>query len=185
MPTRMLAAEELRREFDAAFAAPPRARDDTLEPLLLIAVTPDRRVALRMAGLGGVHVCPPIVRLPGGVSPQLGVVGLRGRLAAAFCLPAALGLEPPARPGRWIALLSDDRSIGFVFHALEGHMLAGRGQIRRANRANDPMHGDAPRAADALHADTVVELDSGLVPLVELDALAAPLRAAAADRVLS
>lgn len=161
-------AEELRREFDAAFAAPPLERDETLEPLLLIEVTPGRRAALRIAELGGLHVCPPIVRLPGGAPPQLGVVGLRGKLAVAFGLPEATGVEPPARPGRWIALWGGDRAIGFVFHALEGHVLASRGRIRRTDRGGDAARAEAP-------ADTVVELERGLVPLIELGELAAPL----------
>jgi chemotaxis signal transduction protein len=159
-------ADELRREFDAVFAAPALTRDVATEALVLLRADADTLVAVRAAELGGIHVCPPIQWLPGGTPAQLGVTGVRGTLTLVLSLCAALGRPPAAAPGRLLALASGDRSVGFAFAGLAGYHQIAQGSARR---------GAIP---DTGPLDEVVELDQTAYPIVSIAAL---LRAAKLD----
>jgi chemotaxis signal transduction protein len=160
-------AATLRREFDAAFAEPPPGRAERSEALLIVRAAPDWPVALRVAELGGLFPCPPVLRLPGAPRAQLGIVGLRGRLTVALCLAAALGRDPAALPGRWLALWAADRSIGFVFAALDGYVRATPAQLSPAGAGGDAASPAAPE---------LVQLDGAPLPLVSTAALIAKVR---------
>jgi chemotaxis signal transduction protein len=159
-------AADLRREFDAEFAAPPRGLAEQTEALLVVQVGKGWRVALRVAELGGIHECPPILSLPGGNAEQLGIVGLRGRLTVALSLAVAVGRERTSEPGRWLALWSGDHAVGFVIPALDGYVRVARERIRRCSAG----------PADAVSFDELAELDGGTYPVVNLTALIAKVR---------
>lgn len=160
-------AADLRRDFDAQFAAPPRALAEQTEALLVVQVSKGWRAALRVAELGGIYECPPILHLPGGTAEQVGVVGLRGKLTVAFSLAAALGRERGADPNRWLVLWSGDRSVGFVIPAFDGYVRISRERIRRGGADG----------SDAVSVEELAELDGGTCPVVNLAALIANFRA--------
>jgi chemotaxis signal transduction protein len=159
-------AADLRREFDAEFAAPPRGVAEQTEALLVVQVSKDWRVALRVAELGGVYECPPILSLPGGIPEQIGIVGLRGKLTVALSLAVALGRARTSEPGRWLVLWSGDRTVGFVIPALGGYARVARARIHRCSADG----------GDAVSFDELAELDSGTYPVVNIAALIAKLR---------
>lgn len=123
-------AAALKRDFDAAFAAPAVERDEQIEALVVLRVDAELAIAMRVTELAGLYECPPVQRLPGGPSTQLGVAGLRGNLTLILSLGAVLGRGQVA-PGKWLALCRADRSVGFAFEALEGYVQLPASRIRR------------------------------------------------------
>jgi purine-binding chemotaxis protein CheW len=165
-------AADLRAEFDAQFAAAPSPHAAQTESLLVVQVGHGWRAALRVAELGGIYECPPILQLPGGPPGQVGIVGLRGKLTVVFSLAAALGRERAAAPGRWLALWSGDLSVGFVIPAVEGYVRIERERIRRRGAGD----------GGTVSVEELAEVDGGTYPVVNLAALIAKLRAQRATR---
>jgi chemotaxis signal transduction protein len=162
-------AAQLRAEFDAAFAAEPVQQVAQPTAIVLVRIADDWRVALRTAQLGGLHACPPLLRLPGGRGSQLGIVGLRGSLVVAHGLGQALGSAAPQRGG-WLALCGADRALGFVFEALDGYFTIAHEHLHAAGADADCDDGTAG-------ATGWIRLDSGAYPLIDLDQLLARVRA--------
>jgi chemotaxis signal transduction protein len=168
-------AADLRREFDAVFAAPPRVVSEQTEALLVVQVSQGWRAALRLAEVGGIYECPPILRVPGGAAEQVGIVGLRGKLTVVFSLAAVLGRKRGVEPNRWLALWSGDRSVGFVIAEFDGYARVARERIRR--RGVDGV--------DTTSMEELAELEGGTYPVVNMSALIAKLRAQRNDLAVS
>jgi purine-binding chemotaxis protein CheW len=96
--------DELRTAFDESFAVPARSQDLDQEDMLAIAVG-SHRYAVRVSELAGVNAVRKIVPLPNAPMGLLGVVGIRGRLVAAYRLGDLLGAGsltmggPPGQAG--------------------------------------------------------------------------------------
>ena len=148
-----LDAVRLRAEFDATFALPPVIRETAAVQLMLIRVTPDSTAALRVTQLGGLHKCPPLLRLPGAPATQLGIAGIRGKLVVVSSLAVALG-HATATAGAWLAITAVDHSVGFAFDAIERQV-----QVPHAPAGT-----------------TAIRIDDHSYPLIDIAALVAHAR---------
>ncbi|WP_438010991.1 chemotaxis protein CheW [Sorangium sp. So ce321] len=115
---------ELRRAFDASFAAPAEARPE--EPARGLAIRAgDRRLVARVDELAAVEPCRRIVPLAGGPPGLLGLAGLRGRLVAVYDLAALVGGRPRAGVAgpapRWLLVCAEHPEIALAIDELEGH----------------------------------------------------------------
>ncbi|WP_437338726.1 chemotaxis protein CheW [Sorangium sp. So ce394] len=139
---RALLAERLaalQAAFDASFAEPARTRAE--EPARALAVRAgDRRLLVRIEELAAVEPCRRIVPLAGGPPGLLGLVGLRGRLAAAYDLAALVSGRPRASVGaaaagpapRWLLVCAEHPDIALAFDEIEGHASVPREGARSA-----------------------------------------------------
>jgi chemotaxis signal transduction protein len=111
-------ALELRREFDAAFAAPPAATRRATIDLLDIALA-GHPCALRADEIAGIHLDLVVTPIPGPLSELAGVTALRGALLPVYDLGLVFGAGACA--GRWI-VLDAARTVGFAFTEFHGHL---------------------------------------------------------------
>jgi chemotaxis signal transduction protein len=114
-------AEALRRAFDEAFAAPPRAGRDALVPLLALRVAGEP-MAVRVLELAGLVQARRIVPVPSRRAELLGISGLRGEIVPIYAVARLLGRPDDGEP-RWVALALGEQRIGLGVAALEGHLL--------------------------------------------------------------
>lgn len=119
----LLRLAEIRRSFDASFAAPALRHDEERRSALAIQAG-EGRFAVRVEDLAGVEACRRIVRLPANLPGLLGVAGIRGRLLAAYDLGALLGqpsrdLGKGRAPLRWILVCGKEPGIGLVIEEIE------------------------------------------------------------------
>jgi chemotaxis signal transduction protein len=113
-------AEALRRQFDAAFAAPPRAGRDARVALLEIRVGGEP-MALRVLELAGLVQARPVTAVPSRRRELLGVAGLRGAIVPVWSLARLLGRGEDPAPA-WIALAGGG-AVGLAVAALDAHLL--------------------------------------------------------------
>jgi chemotaxis signal transduction protein len=154
------AVQELRESFDAVFRAPLSGELSPLESFLAIRVGSGRYL-LRLRELAGVHRCPPIVPLPGSFPEQLGLIGLRGSLVAAYALAAFSGETPGA--GRWIGLCKPHHGVGLVFDEVEGQVSVRADSIRRRGDASETHTNELVDSADGARA--VIDVPSILAAI--------------------
>jgi chemotaxis signal transduction protein len=138
-------AEELRREFDAAFAAAPApARPGAIAFLALRVGT--EPFAVRLLDTAGLVPARKLVHVPSAHPALLGITGLRGAIVPVFSLAALLGRRGVAEDAPWhLACGREGGRIALAFTRYEGHVAAEASAVRDAGGA---------RAAD----DHVVEL---------------------------
>jgi chemotaxis signal transduction protein len=114
---------EIRRSFDASFAAPALHHDKERQSVLAIQAG-EGRFAVRVEDLAGVEACRKIVKLPANLPGLLGVAGIRGRLLAAYDLGALLGqpsrdLSQGSAPLRWILVCGNEPEVGLLIEEIE------------------------------------------------------------------
>lgn len=120
----LLRLTDVRRAFDATFAAPVRSFEEERRSVLAIRAG-EGRFAIRVEDLSGVEACRKIVKVPGSVPGLLGLTGLRGRLLAVYDLGAMLGqpsLDMRAgsrRELRWMLVCGKDSGIGLLIEEIE------------------------------------------------------------------
>lgn len=131
----MSTADELRRAFDASFAAAIADRASSDEDVLSIAIA-GRPYALRLSEIAGLFAGRTIVRVPSRHPEQLGLAGFRGAIVPVFDLAALLEL-PRASSPRWIVIAARSR-VGLAFDALEGHRRIAPGDIAASNEQAGP-----------------------------------------------
>jgi chemotaxis signal transduction protein len=124
-------ADDLRRRFDASFAAPPPAPAGELAALLAIRVGGDP-YALRIAEIGGLSEARKIVRVPGARAGVLGLAAHRGVVVPVFDLAAAIGYERGGGAPRWLALSPGTAPVAFAFEEFEGYFELPLAQLRPA-----------------------------------------------------
>jgi chemotaxis signal transduction protein len=119
---------ELRRAFDASFEEPARSQELEQEDLLAIQVD-SSRFAVRVSELSGVHAFRKVVPLPGALTGLLGLVGIRGRLVAAYRLADLI--SPGSAEGRpkWLLLCRGDNQVGLAIDGLEAYLRVPRADI--------------------------------------------------------
>lgn len=111
---------ELRAAFDESFAAPAAQRDVDYEDMLAIDVG-GRAYAARVTELSGVHAFRKVAPLPNRAPGQLGVVGIRGRLVAAYRLSDILGAEARSSSPRWL-LVAHGSQVGLAIEGLTSYV---------------------------------------------------------------
>jgi chemotaxis signal transduction protein len=142
-PPEVGSAKEMRRQFDAVFAAPPLRREADVESFLGLRIDGDA-FALRIRSMSGLAAARKIVPLPGAAPAMLGLAGIRGLVVPVFGLSALMGHGSEAP--RWLALCADERgdTIALGFRDLDGYIDALVSEVR----AVDPGEpGPARRAS--------------------------------------
>jgi purine-binding chemotaxis protein CheW len=112
--------EALKRDFDRAFAAPPRGVQEAFEDVLAIRIGGDP-YAIRLADVAALAARPPAVPLPSRRPECLGLVGQGGSLAVLYSLSALLGLGGGTSTPRWMALLKGGSGLALGFEGYEGY----------------------------------------------------------------
>lgn len=119
----------LRREFDESFARAAATTHGQSERLVAVRLGGDR-FALRVGEIASVHPITAITRLPGAPRGQLGIVNVRGQLAAVYDGATLLGYTSAGEAHRWCALCADDRGLGLAIGAVEGYLRVDRASLR-------------------------------------------------------
>lgn len=112
---------ELRRAFDASFEVPALTREADHEDMLAIEVHTGS-FAVRISELAGVHPVRKIVPLPGSVLGLVGLVGVRGRLVAAYRLSDLIGQAAPESRLQWFLLCRDELHVGLAIEGIEAYL---------------------------------------------------------------
>jgi hypothetical protein len=119
-PTASSAANDLRRAFDAAFAAAPAERAAEPEPFLLVKLAGNAH-AIRIREIQGFAAARTVVPLSSPVPELLGLAGFRGSLLPVYDLASLLGYpERDAQP-RWFILCGDVEPVAFAFSEFDGY----------------------------------------------------------------
>jgi purine-binding chemotaxis protein CheW len=156
-------ADELRREFDCAFAAPLRF-DDTQTIDLLAIRAGDQSCAIRLSEVYGLHAGRKVTRIPGAHAAMCGIAGFRGTILPVYDLPVLLGVAAvPAAP-RWL-VIAKTAAIALSFDGFEGQ--------RRVSR--DTVMPQTSGAVLRRYARDFVRAPSLTAPLLHLPALIAAL----------
>lgn len=125
---------ELQRSFDASFEAPALTREVDHEDMLAIQVHAGS-FAVRISELAGVHAVRKIVPLPGAVLGLVGLVGVRGRLVAAYRLSDLIGQAAPESPLRWFLLCRDEFQVGLAIEGIDAYLRVPKAEVH-------PVQGD-------------------------------------------
>ena len=152
----MSTARELRRAFDAGFAAAIGSDEVAREDLLAISVGGHPH-AIRLGEITGLVVDRPIVQMPSRIPALLGLASSRGAIVPVFDLAALLGL-PRATSPRWIAIAARAR-VGFAFDAFAGHRRATVADIATSTTGPDESEvlRDGDRQRPIIHLASVIE----------------------------
>lgn len=127
---------ELRRSFDESFSRERAADFEELEDVLLVRIGEVPYAVLR-SDVAALVTDRPVTKLLRPRRRGAGLVGIKGRLLAAFELAELLGHEPPPRSSRWM-LLAGEPPVAFGVSLLEGHEKIERSLFR----ALDEHHTD-------------------------------------------
>ena len=119
----MTSAQELRRDFDGSFAAPPATHSmDPAEDFLAVRIGSDA-YALRLAQLRDLVADRRITRVPSPIAELLGVASMRGMVVPVYSLPALLGY-PESPPLSRMVLAGMSELLGLAFERFEAHLRA-------------------------------------------------------------
>lgn len=158
-------AAELRREFDRAFAEPPRPDGgNEREDLLALRAGADACV-VRLSEIRGLLARPTIVSLPGPLPELLGLAGLRGALVPVYSLAALQGQATPRDAPGWMILVEADGLVGLAFEELLEYVRLERAEIAAL-----------PRTMPGPELRQVARVGEALRPLIDVPSLVAGLR---------
>jgi purine-binding chemotaxis protein CheW len=116
-------AAELRRAFDATFAARPPEAVPSVE-LLAIGVGGEQ-LALRVSEMASIHRAGRVQPLPGAPPEMLGLSGIRGRVVPVYDLAGLVG-RPSGRAAVWL-VLTGTPVVALAFDQLDAqHRVAER-----------------------------------------------------------
>ncbi len=118
--------DELRRAFDAAFAAPVPAPAECIDLIALRAGT--LSCAVRIAEVGSVVPFGGLALLPCEEPAMLGVAAVRGALVPVYDLSALAG-SGRARAPRWMLVAAGADRVALAFDAIEAYLRIGREQL--------------------------------------------------------
>ena len=121
---------EMRRAFDAVFAAAPPEASAPMEDLLAIDLA-GVPYAVRLSEVAGVFKGRRVAKLPGPLPDFLGVAGIQGRLVPVYDLRMLMGHAAPAAPG-WLLLVVAPDPLGLAFDALAGQFRVAREHVAAA-----------------------------------------------------
>lgn len=121
--------DDLRMEFDRAFAAPPSPEAEATEDFLAVRIAGDP-CALRIREISHLSPRRKIVAVPSGIPEFLGLASLRGRLFPIYSLARILGHSAPTAEPSWLVTRHDaGRGIAYGFDAFESHLRIPAGQV--------------------------------------------------------
>ncbi len=120
--------DELRRAFDAAFAAPVPAPAECI-PVIALRAGPFS-CAVRIAEVGGVVPVGRLAVLPCEEPAMLGVAAVRGALVPVYDLSALAG-SGRARAPRWMLVAAGADRVALAFDEIEDYLRVGREQLVR------------------------------------------------------
>jgi purine-binding chemotaxis protein CheW len=154
-------ARELRRAFDASFAAPAVDGERDTADYVAIGVG-DAGYALPMGVIGGLFADMSITPCPSPLREFIGLAAFRGTMVPVYDLGALLGHDAGTR--RWIVPALGEQ-VALAFDRFEGHFrVAGSAVSRRQE------------SASARHVDEVVIHDGKARPIISIPSLVATLR---------
>lgn len=158
---------ELRRAFDATFAAPPPPPAPPTSALLLVRAGREL-IAIDRRETTGFARADSVVRAPGRSPAFLGIAALRDDLFPVWSLAGLLGQPVPAAGSGWLALTqaSDRAPCAFYCEAFERMILVPTAVLASAARRDPP-----PGLSTAM-----APWGASLVPLADLPALHAEIR---------
>lgn len=163
-------ADELRRSFDSAFAAP--LKDAARETVDCIGIRlGDERYAVRLSQIGGLHTDIRITPCPSTAPALVGIAGIRGTLAAVYDLAAMLGYAPS--PARWL-VLANGADLALAFTAFEEHLSFEPAAIAGSGGAQS-----RPYIAE------IAQRRGQVWPIVDIDALVATIRKQLPSTIIS
>jgi len=142
---------ELRRSFDAAFAAAPRHAGANFHALLAIGIA-GKAHAIRASEISHLARLGKLVAVPGPVPELLGITAVSGALAAVYDLGALLGYPPAADPPAWLVLCGErDARLALAFDRFEHYIRVPSGDLYAADEALAGGHvRDVVRVAPAV-----------------------------------
>jgi len=118
--------DELRRAFDAAFAAPAVQPVDDLATLITIRVA-GQAFALRATEITALAKRSRIVPVPSRVPELMGLAGIRGALVPVYDLASILGLSRTNEP-QWFVLTQCEAQLALAVDEIEGLI-----EVRKTN----------------------------------------------------
>jgi len=130
---------ELRREFDATFAAPPQGQGEGRESLITLRVGGEA-LAVRTLHITGVAKRRRIVPVPTHVPGLLGIMALRGALLPVYDLATILKLPAAAGPGSWLMLIGRETPVGLIFDEFESQMEVERACLFESESSGQRQH---------------------------------------------
>jgi purine-binding chemotaxis protein CheW len=153
-------ADQLRRDFDRAFAEPIRV--DTVEEEDLLAIRAgEQTCAIRLSEIAGVHVGKRVTRVPGSHPALWGIAGFRGSLIPVYDLQQLLGHARAEAP-RWLVIAAS-APIALAFATFDGRLRVSRSEIFPQTMQSDMAQyaREVARAAAAnrpiLHLPSILE----------------------------
>jgi chemotaxis signal transduction protein len=163
---------ELRREFDAVFAAPPAEEGTPLVPFLTFRIA-SIGYALRVLDLAGVLAARKIVPLASRLPGLLGLSAVRGTLLPVYDLGTWLGASEAETP-RWFVLCGSPHPVALAFGHFEGHVLLDASERLPASGREGRHVRELVRTGTEVRG--VVDLSSLLVAIEEAVAAQGPLK---------
>jgi chemotaxis signal transduction protein len=127
-------AEQLRQDFDDAFAEAVHGETEPREDFLAIRLGGDAH-AIRLADIASLLPLTVVARLPSPLPELLGITGLRGAIVPVYDLRALLGYDA-SDPPRWLVIAAA-WPVALAFDTFEGHVRVARGASAR-RRPNEP-----------------------------------------------
>ena len=164
-------AEELRREFDAAFAAPSVARSTEVASFLALRIGDDE-YALRIEEIRGFSAARKILRLPSATHALLGLAGIRGVVLSVFSLRSLMGYARADERPRWFVLCGAAAPIALAFDDFDGYLEVPRSDVRPAGQPGRTHVREMLQTGSALRG--VIALASLTKTIEESAAMARP-----------
>lgn len=124
--------EELRRAFDASFAAAPELERPPEVAFLALRVGAEV-FAVRLLDTAGLVPARRVVRVPSPDPALLGITGLRGAIVPVYSLAVLLGRHGLAEDAPWYLTCGRDAGrVALAFTQFEGHVRAALSDLRAA-----------------------------------------------------
>lgn len=170
-----LSAEELRRAFDDAFAAPSEGRRQDLEPMLTLRIGSAAH-AIRVLDIAGFAAARRIVPLGSPLPAMLGLAAVRGTLFPVYSLEALLGDEAASEPPQWFLLCGQADPVALAFAHFEGHVLLSRSERLATSAGEGPRKHvrELVRVADEVRG--VIDVSSLLETIQERVSASRPIK---------
>lgn len=151
-------ANELRHEFDRAFALPQVLAREAAIDLLAVRFCANRH-AIRLSEIAGLYTDKKITRVPGSNAAMIGIAGFRGTIAPVYDFASLMGYPRSQTPRCMIVTAADPVALAFdVFD----------GQLRVSSESIRPRHSD-----DITHSYVrdLVQYGSDLISIIDLGSL--------------
>jgi purine-binding chemotaxis protein CheW len=127
-------AEDLRDNFDRAFAAAPELPAPAHVDLLRVRVAGEP-YAIVLSEIAGLHVDLHVVPMPSPAPELLGVVSVRNAIMPVYDLRAVLA-SAAGPPPRWLVIGRCTPVLGFAFDGFDGHARVGAHMVAKSTAAS-------------------------------------------------